>query len=151
MKGKREDGKPDSQQRVEANTQSVTFIPSIEVNRWLTRCAVGVANGPRKMESICLVWRLHDMDKVEVIDMGGDSFLVCFPSPEKMMQFLQHPPEWVSLWFRLFSPWKSGDKATNRRCWVTVRGVPLNAWCQEFFETVGSEFGQFLRVDEETD
>ncbi|KAJ4850328.1 hypothetical protein Tsubulata_006738 [Turnera subulata] len=68
------------------------------------------------------------MEEVEVIDMGRDSVLACFPSQEAMLQFTQRPPDWIPLW-----------------------GVPLNAWCQGFFETVGSKFGKFLRVDESTE
>ncbi|KAJ4830309.1 hypothetical protein Tsubulata_018246 [Turnera subulata] len=103
-----------------------------------------------KMESVYLLWKLHDMTDVVVEDMGGDSVLVCFFLKDSMLVFSQRPPDWVSLWFRSFASWKQGDRTNNRRCWVTVRGVPLNAWCQEFFEMVGSKVGRFLRVDTET-
>ncbi|KAJ4832788.1 hypothetical protein Tsubulata_002506 [Turnera subulata] len=103
------------------------------------------------MESVGMLWRLHDMEEVEVNDMGGDSVLICFPSPEIMHRFSQRPPDWVSHWFRSFSPWKQGDKTINRRCWITIRGVPLNTWCQEFFELVGAEFGRLLRMDSDTE
>ncbi|KAJ4845338.1 hypothetical protein Tsubulata_045400 [Turnera subulata] len=136
----------ESQKRAEGKS----FIPSTDVNCWLARCAVGIVRDPLKMESVYLLWKLHDMTDVVVEDMGGDSVLVCFSSKDSMLAFSQRPPDWVSLWFRSFAPWKQGDRTNNRRCWVTVRGVPLNAWCQEFFEMVGSKVGRFLRVDSET-
>ncbi|KAJ4839264.1 hypothetical protein Tsubulata_005973 [Turnera subulata] len=152
IRGKSEGGQSGTMARREdGNKQCVSFIPSTDANRWLARCAVGIIRDPKKMESACMLWRLHDMRDVEVTDMGGDSVLVCFPSPETMLRFSQQPPDWVSLWFRSFSPWKQGDRMINRRCCVTVRGVPLNAWCQEFFELVGAEFDCFLRVDNETE
>ncbi|KAJ4838608.1 hypothetical protein Tsubulata_043639 [Turnera subulata] len=117
---------------------NTSFIPSTDVNAWLARSAVGVVKNPKKMESVCMVWKLHDMDEVEVMELGGDSVLVCFSSPETMLSFTQQPPDWVRFWFRTLSPWKQGDKASNRRCWVTIRGVPLNAWCSDFFEMVGT-------------
>ncbi|KAJ4834708.1 hypothetical protein Tsubulata_007662 [Turnera subulata] len=147
MKG----GHVDTNQGTQGKEEVISFIPSTDINRWLSRCAVGIAKDPKKMESVSLVWKLHNMPEVEVVDMGGDSVLVCFPSSDGMAQFVQEPPEWVSIWFKSFTPWKQGDRAVNRRCWVTIGGVPLNAWCQEFFQLVGSEFGQFLQIDDDTE
>ncbi|KAJ4842300.1 hypothetical protein Tsubulata_011275 [Turnera subulata] len=70
---------------------------------------------------------------------------------EGLMRFTREPPDWIPLWFKSFTPWRQGDRATCRRCWVTIRGMPLNAWCMEFFQMVGDELGQFLRVDEDTE
>ncbi|KAJ4841490.1 hypothetical protein Tsubulata_011841 [Turnera subulata] len=128
----------------------VSFIPSSDISGWLSRCAVGIAKDPMRLESILLLWKLHDLNEVEVSELGGDSVLVCFPSKESMMMFTQQPPDWIPLWFKTFAPWKQGDIAVNRRVWLTVRRVPLNAWCNEFFQLVGSIFGQLLRIDEET-
>ncbi|KAJ4841199.1 hypothetical protein Tsubulata_027269 [Turnera subulata] len=130
--------------------QGFSFIPSTDINLWLSRCAVGIAKDPMKMESIGLLWKLHGITDVEVVDMGGDSVLVCFLTREAMLQFSQEQPDWVPLWFKSFLPWKQGDKATNRRCWLTLRGVPLNAWCHDFFRLIGAEFGELLQLDEET-
>ncbi|KAJ4827743.1 hypothetical protein Tsubulata_051487, partial [Turnera subulata] len=53
----------------------MSFIPTSDINNWLARCAVGRAKDPTRMDSILLLWKLHDMREVEVVDMGGDSVL----------------------------------------------------------------------------
>ncbi|KAJ4825491.1 hypothetical protein Tsubulata_025514 [Turnera subulata] len=68
-----------------------------------------------------------------------------------MSRFLQQKHDWIPLWFVSFEPWKNGDRAINRRCWIKVRGLPLNTWSQETFEIIGAIFGRLIRVHPETD
>ncbi|KAJ4840697.1 hypothetical protein Tsubulata_044983 [Turnera subulata] len=127
-----------------------TFVPTTETVQWLGRCAVGVLKNPTSMESVHYIWILDGMRNVEVTDMGGDKVLVCFPTKENMTHFLQCNHDWVRLRFDSLVPWCVGDRATNRACWLEVRGLPLMAWAQEFFEIVGSWFGKLIKVHPET-
>ncbi|KAJ4846438.1 hypothetical protein Tsubulata_037276 [Turnera subulata] len=120
----------------EAVDAGITFIPTTETLQWLSRCAVRVLERPGSMESVHLLWTLHGMWDVVVSKMGGDKALVCFLSTKARSQFLQQNHEWVQLWFQSLQPWTTGDRATNQCCWLKIRGLPLNAWCQEFFELV---------------
>ncbi|KAJ4844194.1 hypothetical protein Tsubulata_000869 [Turnera subulata] len=74
--------------------------------------------------------------------------LVSFPLTDAKSQFLQQHHDWVYLWFESLQPWTVGDRATNRCCWIEVRGLPLNAWCMEFFNLIGSFFGKLVEVME---
>ncbi|KAJ4835156.1 hypothetical protein Tsubulata_009742 [Turnera subulata] len=123
-----------------------TFVPTTETVQWLGRCAVGVLKNLASMESVHYIWILHGMRNVEVTDMGDDKVLVCFPTKENMTHFLHCNHDWVLLWFDSLEPWCMGDRATNRACWLEVRGLPLMAWAQEFFEIVGSWFGKLIKV-----
>ncbi|KAJ4837013.1 hypothetical protein Tsubulata_016681 [Turnera subulata] len=40
--------------------------------------------------------------------------------------------------------WKTGDTATDRLCWLLVRGTPPSAWSVEFFRVLASKHGSFL-------
>ncbi|KAJ4851586.1 hypothetical protein Tsubulata_026427 [Turnera subulata] len=68
-----------------------------------------------------------------------------------MQIFLQQQHDWISLWFSSFKPWQDGDRAVNRRCWIQVRGIPLNIWSEEFFEFIGSLLGRLVRVHPSTE
>ncbi|KAJ4846455.1 hypothetical protein Tsubulata_006862 [Turnera subulata] len=129
----------------------VIFIPTTNNMKWLARSAVGVLRNPASMGSVHLLWVLHGMREVEVSDMGGDRVLVSFPNEESMKIFLQQQHDWISLWFSSFKPWQDGGRAVNRRCWIQVRGIPLNIWCEEFFEFIGSLLGRLVRVHPSTE
>ncbi|KAJ4849830.1 hypothetical protein Tsubulata_045590 [Turnera subulata] len=131
-------------------TMEAKFIPTTDTLSWLARCMIGTLKDPCKMDSMSLIWRLHGVEEVQISKLGGDRIIVCFPTIERMSQFLGSVPDWVPLWFQSLVPWHQGLRATNRRCWLTLRGVPLNAWCHEFFVMVGSFFGRLLRVDTDT-
>ncbi|KAJ4828126.1 hypothetical protein Tsubulata_050450 [Turnera subulata] len=140
----------ESQPRPSLAATETKFIPTSETLSWLAGCAVGKLKDPTKMESMHLIWRLHGLEGVQISELGGDQIIACFPTREDMSRFLEIPPEWVPLWFRSLVPWQHGMRAVNRRCWLTLRGVPLSAWCHDFFEMVGSFFGKLLQVDEDT-
>ncbi|KAJ4823456.1 hypothetical protein Tsubulata_019688 [Turnera subulata] len=131
--------------------QGFTFIPTSDTLNWLARCAVGVLHHPADMESIQHVWALHGFKEVKVSDLGGNKVLVCFTTKEAMIEFTQTMPEWVQLWLSTLKPWQRGEHITNRRCWLSIRGVPLIAWCNDFFSLVGSLFGTMIRVDSATE
>ncbi|KAJ4829582.1 hypothetical protein Tsubulata_031645 [Turnera subulata] len=133
-----------------AMVADTAFVPTSDTMAWLARCVVGVLKDPCKMDSAQLIWHLHGFGQVEVSDLGGDSILVCFPTMADRTRFLDDVPEWAHLWFQSLKPWSQGMRATNRRCWLTLRGVPLNAWCHEFFMMIGSVFGSLLQMDPDT-
>ncbi|KAJ4839558.1 hypothetical protein Tsubulata_002260 [Turnera subulata] len=131
--------------------QGITFIPTTDTLAWLSRCLIGTLKKPAEMGAALYLWFLHGYEEVKVSEFGGDSVLACFPSETSKQRFLEEETEWVKLWFSSLRPWENGDHAKNRRCWVTIRGMPLQAWCAEFFELVGSTCGQLIRVDPATD
>ncbi|KAJ4825823.1 hypothetical protein Tsubulata_040168 [Turnera subulata] len=129
----------------------IDFIPTTDTISWLSRCLVGILARPLDMESVKYVWEVHGYDGVTVATLEGDSVLICFPSEDGLSRFRQEDPAWVKYWFKIINPWERNEQIKNRRCWISIRGIPLIAWCKEFFELIGSGFGQFLRVDTETE
>ncbi|KAJ4841099.1 hypothetical protein Tsubulata_044746 [Turnera subulata] len=132
-------------------TTNLTYIPTSGSVEWLSRCAVGILKKPERIDSAHYVWALHGYGEVQVSDLGGDSILACFPTKSSTDQFFHKTPDWIRLWFTSFKTWKKGDRVENRRCWLTVGGVPLNAWCTEFFSLIASFFGQMVRIARDTD
>ncbi|KAJ4823262.1 hypothetical protein Tsubulata_022733 [Turnera subulata] len=76
-------------------TAEATFIPTSDTLSWLDRCAVGVLKDPTKLESMPMVWRIRGLDDVMLSELGGDRIIVCFPTEENMVQFMEPSPEWV--------------------------------------------------------
>ncbi|KAJ4843138.1 hypothetical protein Tsubulata_039728 [Turnera subulata] len=140
---------PQAEQAVQPSAETM-FIPTSDTLSWLARCIVGVLKDPTKMDMMPMIWSIHRLDDVMISELGGDRIVACFPSKEAMAQFMGATPEWVQLWFQTLTPWNHGMRAVNRRRWLTLRGVPLNAWYQEFFDMVGSVFGRLIQIDTDT-
>ncbi|KAI8572835.1 hypothetical protein RHMOL_Rhmol01G0231200 [Rhododendron molle] len=76
--------------------------------------------------------------------MGGRFVIVTFPDEEMRNKALEEK------WFEELKPW-NGDQAKDERLvWIACYGMPLNAWNMPAFRSIGSIWGHFLEVDEET-
>ncbi|KAJ4825487.1 hypothetical protein Tsubulata_025506 [Turnera subulata] len=114
----------------------IVFSPPPDTLSWLTRCAFGALRKPQDSHAIQELFTLHGVSEVTVSQVGRDSVLVCFPSTPSMAQFCLEGYDWVKDCFWSFEPWKQGLGPVNRTCWISVRGIPLQAWCKEFFTLV---------------
>ncbi|KAJ4823613.1 hypothetical protein Tsubulata_028239 [Turnera subulata] len=76
-----------------AKESEASFIPKNETTGWLSRSAVVVLRNPARMESVHVLWILHEMREVEVTALGGDRVLVSFPSTEYM--FFKQKHDWI--------------------------------------------------------
>ncbi|KAJ4843861.1 hypothetical protein Tsubulata_036661 [Turnera subulata] len=106
---------------------------------------------PREYSSVQHLLFQHGVKDATVSQVGGDSVLICFSSPDNMKQFCQYSYDWVKKEFLSLGPWQKRDGAINRTCWITVRGVPLHAWCKEFFTLVAMFVGKLIGVATETE
>lgn len=64
--------------------------------------------------------------------------------------FVENYQDLLDTWFYDIRGWTPGLVATEREVWVRCQGVPLQAWCSEFFEMVVVGFGRFVSLDYRT-
>ncbi|KAF7131755.1 hypothetical protein RHSIM_Rhsim09G0140400 [Rhododendron simsii] len=80
--------------------------------------------------------------------MGGRYVIITFSSEERRNEILKE--KWLELWFEEVNPW-NGESANNERfVWVACYGMPLNAWNVPSFKDIGSIWGCFIEVDNDT-
>ncbi|KAJ4829457.1 hypothetical protein Tsubulata_015709 [Turnera subulata] len=115
-----------------------SFIPKDGDAEWLQRCAFGILKMPMPFGMLkdLLINAALPIDKV--IPLGGVSFLLKFLSTSAMMEMVANVPTVLSRIFDEFRPWREGDSASNRLCWVLVKGIPPNAWNMNFFRLISS-------------
>ncbi|KAJ4830183.1 hypothetical protein Tsubulata_041062 [Turnera subulata] len=118
---------------------------------WLARCAYGVLKTPMSGEKVHVTFCEHGLNDVIVSQVGGDTIMACFLEEEMMKKFCQANLDWVKQMFYDMNPWKLGDAATTRNCWVAVRGVPPHAWSPAFFQVVIIYVGRFLQLAPDTE
>jgi hypothetical protein len=57
---------------------------------------------------------------------------------------------WWSTWFDRFELWSPKLVSNQRSSWLRCYGVPLHAWGQALFRTIGFKFGTFVGTDQST-
>ncbi|KAJ4844304.1 hypothetical protein Tsubulata_016206 [Turnera subulata] len=105
----------------------------------------------RERAEIKSIFASKGLKDVVVGDMGGESVLIQFTSKEERDSFLGELPDWIDEYFQLFRAWQPGDEARNRKCWIQLKGVPLQVWSHEFFTSVSRRFGDLLKIAGVTD
>jgi hypothetical protein len=57
---------------------------------------------------------------------------------------------WWSTWFDRFELWSPESVSSQRYTWLRCYGVPLHAWGEALFRTIGFKFGTFVDTDQPT-
>ncbi|KAJ4835270.1 hypothetical protein Tsubulata_040512 [Turnera subulata] len=119
----------------------MTFIPKAISSTWLNSCLFAILKHPMPIDAIHQLLSSHDLHDVKIIPLGGVSFLFRFSPSEDLANFnLQNHPQFLDF-FDLLRPWQTGDAAHNRLCWVSIKGIPVQAWTKEFFDLLAIKFG----------
>ncbi|KAJ4840956.1 hypothetical protein Tsubulata_039510 [Turnera subulata] len=137
---------PSSDREVLTGKAKFTFSPTQETMEWLERSAFGVVINPLARLDIPSLFSEHGYHNIGFSKAGGDSFLIQFPSKHALEEFMADEHEWITQVFSLFRPWKCGDRATNRKCWVQVGGIPFQAWSMEFFKKLVFRIGDLVKI-----
>ncbi|KAJ4843206.1 hypothetical protein Tsubulata_011404 [Turnera subulata] len=73
-----------------------------------------------------------------------------FNSPNNITEAAHDMSGSLGYLFNVLRPWKDGDVASNRLCWVLVKGTPLCAWNEDFFKAVITKFCSMVDWSPET-
>jgi hypothetical protein len=57
---------------------------------------------------------------------------------------------WWCTWFEKFEEWSPNWVSNQRMTWLHCYGVPLHAWGNAIFRTIGFKFGTFVQTDSPT-
>jgi hypothetical protein len=57
---------------------------------------------------------------------------------------------WWCTWFDHFEEWSPNLVSNHRVSWLKCFGVPLHAWGEAIFRTVGFKYGTYIEVDSAT-
>ncbi|KAK2420328.1 zinc finger CCCH domain-containing protein [Trifolium repens] len=87
--------------------------------------------------------------KIRIIPLGHLQVLISSDVVGEVQEVVGSVGWWCN-WFDRFEAW-SPDLVTNQRdVWLSCFGVPLHAWGDAIFKTIGSKFGTFIQVDVST-
>lgn len=114
---------------------------------WLLRSAVA------KLRRIVSVQYLLEMfskkvDNIQIKSMGGRFLIITFLSDKVRDEVIKE--KWLEYWFEELKPWTDEPAQIERFVWLGCYGMPLNVWNLSTFRTIGSRWGHFLEVDDNT-
>lgn len=89
-------------------------------------------------------------NSTRVCQLSDDLWVLVPSSKVEKNMILNEDPEWLKLVFKFIRPWRESDLNGKRRVWIEVYGVPLHAWCPQFFTRIGNRLGKTVEVDELT-
>ncbi|KAJ4837689.1 hypothetical protein Tsubulata_036596 [Turnera subulata] len=119
--------------------------------KWLDCCAFGILTCPLERQEVHDLFTSNGMPNVAVSEIEGETVLIHFHKPNDKQAFLSAILEWVEDHFQVLREWKQGDGAYNRKCWIQLKGVPLQTWCRKFFLSLSRRFGDLIKIAEATE
>lgn len=126
----------------------IDLIPNNNNLAWLLNCGIG------ETSEFC---SLSDIQKeiwdagfhFSVLPLGSHKFLLKSDAGFDMNDFIQNEINSWSHWFNAMYMWSPETATINKRtAWLRLLGLPLHAWSVQNFETVGNNFGVFIKADE---
>lgn len=109
----------------------------------------GIKNGVSK-EDVEELMVAKGYDGVKVFQRSSELWVLELNSKEVYSKFLKEDQDWLNLMFVFVRPWKEVDVSGRREVWLDVHGVPLHAWCPQFFKKIGNYFGKTLEIAHST-
>ncbi|KAJ4822305.1 hypothetical protein Tsubulata_034281 [Turnera subulata] len=135
---------------VDGNPNNATYIPKDTSLDWLHRCAFGILKSPMPLDEVQELFSFKNCFVEKVIPLGGISFLFLFPSMNVLNDMVTSKETVFSQHCATFRVWKEGDAAHSRLCWMLVKGVPPNAWNEDFFSLIMSSVGAMVDWSEQS-
>ncbi|XP_028070288.1 uncharacterized protein LOC114272780 [Camellia sinensis] len=82
---------------------------------------------------------------------GGRQLVLSFQSVEAMKEKLPFMKDWLTVWCESVEEWEDSMVLEQvRQVWLSCYGVPLVLWNNNTFCSIGKEWGEVLKLDEDT-
>ncbi|GKV32990.1 hypothetical protein SLEP1_g41549 [Rubroshorea leprosula] len=128
----------------------MSFTVQEEEFAWLQGCYVGSVHSIESIPTLQEKFFMEGYFSCRVRAMGGRLVLLEGGDKEEIKDLIELAPDWMGQWFKDIKPWNSSIVAKERFVWLRCQGVPVHAWGHNFFEAIGSVWGNFITLDDST-
>jgi hypothetical protein len=111
---------------------------------------VGVAANPGMTYNIQNAFHAQGYFGVKVTPLGSNLALLEGQEEGEVEALMEDAKDWLVQWFKEIRPWNPKDIDTERLVWLRIYGIPIHAWCDDFFAKVSRPWGCFLNTDHVT-
>jgi hypothetical protein len=115
----------------------------------LSGAFVGFLNEDRDHQAIQQNFILDGYSNVRITPLGHLKVLISSSVAEEVRELVGTVGWWCT-WFNRFEEWSPELVSNQRVSWLSCFGVPLHAWGEALFRTLGFKFGTFIKVDDST-
>ncbi|KAI9169435.1 hypothetical protein LWI28_012327 [Acer negundo] len=116
--------------------------------RWLDYSVVGVLKTFTDA-SLVVKTLLNSQVFFNFYNMGNKNTLWDFRSLKDRYSFINNKALWKD-YFSSVTVWKNVITPQARLAWVEFRGIPLDCWCENFFQRLGWAMGEPMMIAEDT-
>ncbi|XP_058774651.1 uncharacterized protein LOC131648933 [Vicia villosa] len=124
------------------------FTSQADNRKRLEKAYVGVVTIPGSTYNIRSHFMIEGVFDIKVTPMGGNMCLLEEEEEGVIEDLIGEGETWWKQWFAVVRRWNEKDIDDDRVIWVSVYGVPLHAWCVDFFVKLANSMGEFICVDE---
>lgn len=117
-------------------------------NGWLARSAVGKIRRLISAEELERIIKKETTGLLSIKPIGGRFLILTFADEETRNEWIKM--KWSQLWFEDLRPWGGEQAQEERFVWISCYGMPLNVWNVPSFRAIGSNWGHFIEVYENT-
>jgi hypothetical protein len=110
---------------------------------------VGFLSEPHEYQIVQQKFKMDGYNNLNIIPLGHKKVLlqsVVRGEVEELVTSVR----WWSTWFDRFEEWSPEAVSNQRYAWLRCFRVPLHAWGEALFKTIGFKFGTFVQVDSST-
>ncbi|GKU88310.1 hypothetical protein SLEP1_g2593 [Rubroshorea leprosula] len=134
---------------VEKTEKTIEYIPTGDELKWLKGSMVAVV---RSMALVSEIQEQMDADGGSILlsPMAGRKVLLTEKVAGFLSDYMKHNEELFGMWFESITPWEMAPEEKTRMMWLRISGVPLKAWGERCFQTIGETIGEVLLVHEDT-
>ncbi|GKV42785.1 hypothetical protein SLEP1_g50152 [Rubroshorea leprosula] len=106
----------------------------------------------RSMALVSEIQEHLDVDggSISLVPMGGRRMLLTERVKGYLAEYMKLNEELLGLWFVSLKPWEKATEEKSRMVWLRITGVPLKAWSERCFQTIGETIGEVLMIHDDT-
>ncbi|GKV25907.1 hypothetical protein SLEP1_g35285 [Rubroshorea leprosula] len=132
------------------NWQGMEYKVTSEDCAWLEGTYVGTVHSVEMVRNLQEKFYMEGYFHCRIRAMGGKLVLLDCEDKEELKDLVEMASEWLGQWFEEVQPWSPNKITQERFVWIWCQGAPLNVWGSDFFEKMGSSWGKFICLDDNT-
>ncbi|GKU98551.1 hypothetical protein SLEP1_g11543 [Rubroshorea leprosula] len=117
---------------------------------WLDGCYVGIVYSVEMVRNLQEKFYMEGYFACRIRAMGGKLVLLDCDDKSELKDLVESASEWLGQWFAEVKPWSPEKVADERFVWIRCQGAPLNVWGTDSFAKMGSSWGKFIYLDDNT-
>lgn len=114
---------------------------------WLQGCLIGEVKDLESLVHIVRIFVFEGLEDLPIKYLGGLRLLLDCGSNLIATKLLKQKSEWLLQWFDWIMIWNGNISQPERLIWLTIEGVPIEAWNESSLSKIASKWGRVLGVE----